>query len=116
MTIASGTAGWIEFLLLRRSLNKKIGRTGLTFSYLARLWLGALIGAGVGWALKLVVGTWHPIPLAIVVLGGYGTTYFAVEHLFGVNQAQIIIRRILRILRINCTKAQKKLFLKCLSG
>jgi len=101
LTVASGTAGWVEFLLLRRSLNKKIGRTGLTFSYTGKLWLGALIGAGVGWALKLLVGSWHPIPLAIVVLGGYGTTYFGVEHLLGVNQAQIIIRRILRILRIS---------------
>jgi putative peptidoglycan lipid II flippase len=101
LTIASGTAGWIEFLLLRSSLNKKIGRTGLTFSYSGRLWLGALIGAGVGWALKLVVGAWHPIPLAIVVLGVYGTTYFAVEHLLGIPQAQIIIRRILRMLGIS---------------
>jgi putative peptidoglycan lipid II flippase len=101
LTVASGTAGWVEFLLLRRSLNKKIGRTGLTLGYTGKLWLGALIGAGVGWALKLLVGGWHPIPLAIVVLGGYGTTYFGVEHLLGINQAQIIIRRILRVLRIS---------------
>ena len=97
LTIASGTAGWVEFVLLRSSLNKRIGKTGLSFGYSGRLWLGALIGAGVGWGLKLLVGSWHPIPLAIVVLGGYGTTYFAVEHLFGVNQAQVLIRRVLRI-------------------
>ncbi|HEX7333993.1 MAG TPA: hypothetical protein VF290_20985, partial [Pyrinomonadaceae bacterium] len=99
LTVASGMAGWIEFVLLRNSLNKRIGRTGLTFGYSGRLWLGALIGAGIGWALKLLVGSWHPIPLAIVVLGGYGTTYFAVEYLFGVPQAQTIIRQIIRRLR-----------------
>ena len=97
LTIASGMAGWVEFVLLRRSLNKRIGRTGLTLSYSAKLWVGALLGAGVGWALKLLVAGWHPIPLAIVVLGGYGTTYFAVGYLFDVPQAQTIIHRILRI-------------------
>ena len=96
LTIASGTAGWVEFMLLRNSLNKRIGRTGLPFSYSGKLWLGALIGAGVGWGLKLLVGGWHPIPLATVVLGGYGTTYFAVEFLLGVTQAQIIIRGLIR--------------------
>ena len=100
LTSSAGLAGWIEFVLLRNSLNKRIGRTGLPFSYTTKLWLGALIGVAVGWGLKLVVAGWHPIPLAIVVLGGYGVTYFGVEHLFGVTQAQTIIRRILRMVGI----------------
>jgi putative peptidoglycan lipid II flippase len=97
LTVASGLAGWVEFVLLRRSLNQRIGRTGLSLSYSAKLWLGALIGAGVGWALKLLVAGWHPIPLAVVVLGGYGTTYFGIGYLLGVPAAQSIIRRILRM-------------------
>lgn len=100
ITVASGLAGWVEFILLRKSLNKRIGKTGLTVSYTAKLWLGALLGAGVGWGLKLLVTGWHPIPLAIVVLGGYGTCYFAVTYLLGVAQAQTIIRRILRMVRV----------------
>jgi putative peptidoglycan lipid II flippase len=97
LTVASGLAGWVEFVLLRNSLNQRIGRTGLSLSYSAKLWLAALLAAGVGWALKLLVAGWHPIPLAVVVLGAYGTIYFAVGYLFGVPQAQMIIRRILRI-------------------
>jgi len=98
ITVASGLAGWVEFLLLRNSLNKRIGRTGLSLSYSAKLWIAALLGAGLGWGLKvLVVPGWHPIPLALVVLGAYGTCYFAVSFLLGVPQAQTIIRRILRI-------------------
>jgi hypothetical protein len=57
------------------------------------------VGAGVGWGLKLLVTGWHPIPLAIVVLGGYGTCYFAVGYLFGVEQARTIIHRLLRFHR-----------------
>jgi putative peptidoglycan lipid II flippase len=97
LTISAGIAGWVEFVFLRRSLNRRIGRTGLSLTYMAKLWVGALAGAAVGWGFKLlVVGGWHPIPLAIVVLGGYGTTYFAVEYLFGIAQARIIIGRFLR--------------------
>ena len=97
LTVSSGIAGWVEFVLLRRSLNQRIGRTGLALSYAGKLWLGATAGAAVGWGLKLLVINWHPIPLAIVVLGGYGTTYFAVGYLFGITQARLIIGRFLRL-------------------
>jgi putative peptidoglycan lipid II flippase len=99
ITVASGLAGWVEFVLLRNSLNQRIGRTGLPLIYSAKLWSGALVGAGVGWALKMLVAGWHPVPLAIVVLGGFGTCYFAVGYLFGVPQAQAIINRLLRLRR-----------------
>ena len=97
LTISAGLAGWVEFVFLRRSLNQRIGRTGLTFSYTAKLWVGAIAGVAVGWALKLLVLRWHPIPLAIVVLGGYGTTYFAVGYLFGLTQARFVIHRIFHL-------------------
>jgi putative peptidoglycan lipid II flippase len=99
LTISAGLAGWVEFVLLRRSLNQRIGKTGLSFSYTAKLWTGAILGAAVGWALKLLVIKWHPIPLALVVLGGYGITYFAIGYLFGLAQARAIIGRFLRLAR-----------------
>ena len=100
LTASAGIAGWIEFVLLRDSLNKRIGRTGLPLSYTAKLWLAAMVSAAAGWGLKLLVTGWHPIPLAIVVLGGYGTCYFAVTFLLGIAQSQEIIHRILRIARL----------------
>ncbi len=99
LTISAGLAGWVEFVLLRRSLNRRIGRTGLSFTYTAKLWVGALASVVVGWGLKVLVAGWHPIPLAVVVLGGYGVTYFGVGYLFGLTQARIIIDRILRLAR-----------------
>jgi putative peptidoglycan lipid II flippase len=97
LTVASGLAGWVEYLLLKRSLNQRIGRTGLSLSYTAKLWVGALAGAGLGWAAKLLVGAWPPIPLAIVVLGLYGPCYFGVGFLFALPPAQLIIRRFIRL-------------------
>jgi putative peptidoglycan lipid II flippase len=98
ITVASGIAGWAEFVLLRRSLNRRIGRTGLPLSYAAKLWVGALLGAALAGGLKLVVAGWHPIPLAIVVLGVYGTCYFAVGYLFGLAPARAVIDRILKFI------------------
>jgi len=99
LTASAGVAGWIEFALLRRTLNKRIGRTGLAPSYVTRLWIGAGAGAAVAWALKLILPPLHPLPLAIVVLGGYGVTYFLVTAMFQIPEARGVIVRFGRILR-----------------
>src|SRR6185503_10835910 len=49
LTISAGIAGWIEFTLLRRTLNRRIRRTGLPLPLVGKLWLGALLGAAAGW-------------------------------------------------------------------
>ena len=100
LTASAGVAGWIEFALLRRTLNQRIGRTGLPFSFIVKLWAGAGAGAAVAWALKLLVPTFHPIPLAIIVLGAYGITYFAVTSAFGLPEARAVVGRVFRELRI----------------
>jgi putative peptidoglycan lipid II flippase len=100
LTASAGVAGWIEFALLRYSLNRRIGRTGLSAPHVIKLWLAALVGAAVGWALKLALGTLHPIPLAMMVLGSYGVVYFAVTYSFGIREARNVIGKILRLLKL----------------
>jgi putative peptidoglycan lipid II flippase len=99
LTASAGIAGWIEFALLRRSLNQRIGRTGLAGSYVIKLWIAALVSACIGWAFKLSLGELHPIPLATVVLGGYGVAYFALTYLLGMEEAKAVISRILRVVK-----------------
>src|SRR5208337_5404191 len=41
LTASAGIAGWVEFTLLRRTLNARIGRTGLPASLVAQLWFAA---------------------------------------------------------------------------
>ena len=96
LMLSSSFAGWVEYVLLRRTLNARIGRTGLALPYTIKLFVAALAGAFVAWGLKLNIPTWHPIPLAVVVLGAYGITYFALGYRFGLDQARTIIGRILR--------------------
>lgn len=100
LTASASVAAWIEFLLLRRTLNRRIGRTRLPLSYVTKLWIAALVSAGIGWTFKLLLGELHPIPLAAVVLGGYGVAYFALTYLLGIPEARAVISRVLQLLRI----------------
>ncbi len=99
LTVSSGTAGWIEYLLLRRSLNSRIGSTGVAAIYLIKLWTAAAISAVIGFGLKWILPPVHPILLAIVVLGTYGVLYFAIGTGFGVPEARRILKNIIDVPR-----------------
>jgi putative peptidoglycan lipid II flippase len=100
LTASAGIAGWIEFALLRRSLNRRIGRTGLSAPYVIKLWVAALLAADIGWTLKLLLGNLHPIPLAAVVLSAYGVTYFGVTFVLELSESRAVIGKAMRLLRI----------------
>ena len=56
LTASAGVAGWVEFALLRRTLNARIGATGVPASLIARLWASAAVGAAAAWGIKLAIG------------------------------------------------------------
>ncbi|MDX6530632.1 MAG: putative peptidoglycan lipid flippase [Blastocatellia bacterium] len=97
LTASAGVAGWIEFALLRGTLNKRIGRTGLPLRYVAKLWLAAAVGAGVGWAIKLGIGAHHPVIIAMLVLIPYGLIYFAVTAALRVPELNSVLGRVFRL-------------------
>ncbi len=99
LTASAGVAGWVEFVLLRRTLNARIGRTGLPLSYTSKLWGAAAISAAVAWGIKLALGPHHPIIIAALVLVPYGLLYFALTSLFKLPEAQAVVGRFTRILR-----------------
>jgi len=96
LTISAGLAGWVEFALLRRGLNRKIGRTGLHVGFVARLWLAAAISAALAWGVKAALGIGHPILLAIAVFAPYGLAYFAITGVMGLPESRTIVRSVLR--------------------
>ena len=100
LTASAGIAGWIEFALLRRTLNRRIGPTGLPASFVIKLWIAALLAADIGWAFKLLLGEMHPIPLAAVVLGGYGVAYFGVTFILDLPESRAVVARVMRLLKI----------------
>jgi putative peptidoglycan lipid II flippase len=96
LTVSAGIASWIEFHLLRRTLNRRIGRTGLPAEYLAKLWAAALAAAAVGWAIHHFAPHYKPYVLAILVLGPYGMVYFAGTWALGLAEARALFTRFLR--------------------
>ena len=99
LTASAGIAGWIEMLLLRRTLNGRIGRTGLPADYVLKLWASAIAGAAAAWAIKLAVPTLHPMMTAILVLGPYGIIFFAATVALRVPEASTAVARFARLLR-----------------
>ena len=88
LTASAGIAGWVEMLLLRQSLNSRIGRTGLPVSYVITLWASALAGVAAAWAVKLTFFPPHPILAAILILGPYGLVFLSATFALGVPEAR----------------------------
>jgi putative peptidoglycan lipid II flippase len=96
LTASAGFAGWVEFLLLRRGMNRKIGHGEFPAAYFARLWLAAVVGAAVAWGVKLTLHPKQPQIAAIAILVPYGAVYLGCTAMLGVEQAGGMIRRLLR--------------------
>ena len=99
LTVSAGVAGWVEFYLLRRTLNRRIGETGLPISFTSKLWAAAGISAVIAWAIKLALGARHPIIVAALVLTPYGLIYFAIANLFRLPEAKTVVGRFTRVLQ-----------------
>lgn len=97
LAAAGGLAGWLEFFLLRRSLNRKIGKTGIDGGFLLKLWSCALLSAGISWGLKHLLADYgHIILRATVVLGVYGLLYFSLGYIFKIEHAVALVTKIKR--------------------
>jgi len=96
LTASAGFAGWVEFLLLRRSMNRRIGQTEFPTSYFVRLWMAAVIAAAAGWAIKLALHPQQPQAAAVLILVPFAAVYLGLTELFGVEQARGLVKRVLR--------------------
>jgi putative peptidoglycan lipid II flippase len=101
LTATAGIAGWLEFALLKRSLDRRIGRVPLGGGVVARAWLSALAAAAPAFALHRFAPIRQPVLSGLVVLGVYGGGYLAVAHLLGLGEARALARRLLRRRRRN---------------
>jgi putative peptidoglycan lipid II flippase len=96
ITTASGIAAWVEYMLLRRSLEAQIGRSRLPRAFFFRLWSCALPAALVALAAKRFTPGWHPLLAGALILGLYGAGYFGLAALLRVPQTASVLRRLRR--------------------
>ena len=97
LTASAGFSAWIEFLLLKRALGRRIGVPHLSGAYVARLWGAALLGAAAAWGVLL--STRHALPsfvhatLAVLV---YAAVYAGVTLAMRIPAAHALVPRSLR--------------------
>jgi putative peptidoglycan lipid II flippase len=94
LTASAGIAGWIEFLLLRSRLNRRIGQTGLSRQYVGLLWLSAAVAAGLALFIHREVPSLPRFVLAVMVLGGFGLAYGALTVALGIPEARALVSRL----------------------
>jgi len=90
LTASAGIAGWVEMLLLRHSMNARIGRTGLKAAYVAKLWTCAIAGAAAAWAVKLSAPAMPPVVSAVAIIGPYGLVFLAMALLFRLPEVSLL--------------------------
>jgi putative peptidoglycan lipid II flippase len=115
ITATTGVAAWLEFLMLRRAAQRRIGKTGLGMKRLLSLWASSLVAAAIALGLKLALARqlgapaadaahWEgtalaapslpPVLTGILVLGTYGALYFVLTAVLRVPESAIVFRRL----------------------
>jgi putative peptidoglycan lipid II flippase len=94
LTISAGIAGWVEMLMLRRTLNARIGTTGLPAVYVVKLWLASASGAAMAWVIKAALRPTNPLIAAILILLPYGLVFFAVALALRIPEASRTLSRL----------------------
>jgi putative peptidoglycan lipid II flippase len=97
LTASAGVAGWVEFTLLRRALNRRIGWTGLPAALTAKLWLAAAIAGAMAWAVKLGIGVARPQVDGALILGVYGAGYLVLSYVLRVEESADVVSRLRRM-------------------
>jgi putative peptidoglycan lipid II flippase len=103
LTATAGIAGWVEYLLLRGSLQKRVGRVQSATGFQVRLWIAA-IAAGIVAAASdrfFVHALVETLPLTRILEAGlasgiFGVVYFGVGFLLGVDEVRGFLRRFIK--------------------
>ncbi len=93
LTISAGIASWVEFTLLRGTLNRRIGRTGVPAPYLAKLWAASFAAAGLAWLVHHYFRHHSAKLAAVVVLTPFGMVYFAATLALGLSEVRVLLAR-----------------------
>lgn len=93
LTLSAGLAGWVEFLLLRRALQARIGSTALPSHYPAKIWAAALCASGAGWAAGRYIHFGFRWLNLGAILGAFGVIYALITLLAGIPEARSLLRR-----------------------
>ncbi|GAC1348352.1 MAG: murein biosynthesis integral membrane protein MurJ [Myxococcales bacterium] len=99
LTASAGIAGWVEFALLRRGVNARVGPVDLPGGLQLRLWGSAFVAGACGVGARMLLDQ-GPLLLrgavtrAALVLGLFGGVYLVLTLALGVDEARGMVRRL----------------------
>jgi putative peptidoglycan lipid II flippase len=97
LAASAGFAAWLEFLLLRRGMSRKIGEIESPVAYFMRLWFAAGVAAMLAWAVQILLHPHRPLLAAVEVLLPYGVAYLLLTVALGIDEARSLQRRLLAL-------------------
>ncbi|MEO7083226.1 MAG: murein biosynthesis integral membrane protein MurJ [Gemmatimonadaceae bacterium] len=92
LTLSFGVAGWVEFWLLRRGMNRRIGRTGPPASLMIKLWGSAIVAGAVAFGAKMALASQNKMIAGTIVLVGFGAVYIGATLVTGVPESTVLLR------------------------
>lgn len=98
LALGAGVAAWLEYVLLRRTVRRRIGPTVIGGGRLGRLILPLAALTIVAVVARPVVAGLHPLLAGTVAVGGAATAYLVVARMTGVAEVQDVGRLVSRIL------------------
>jgi putative peptidoglycan lipid II flippase len=95
LALGASLAAWVEFTLLRRGMNRRVGPTGLEPGLLLRLTGAALVGAAGAWGVHLALP--GPGRLGgIAAAAAFGALYLMTTYALRIPEARGLVRRSIR--------------------
>jgi hypothetical protein len=99
LTTAGGLGAWVEYLLLRSAIRRRVGPVRLPFSYTGVLWVAATLAAAAGFAARLALPLAGRFTSALVVFGTFGLVYLSATYAVRIPEAGALVGRVTRLAR-----------------
>jgi len=97
LTASAGIAAWIEFTMLRRAAERRIGRVETSTRNLVAVYGAALVAAAAAWGARLYVfAALHRLPNGLATIAVYGVAYLAMTRMLGVPEASVLLGQVAR--------------------
>ncbi|MGA7616544.1 MAG: murein biosynthesis integral membrane protein MurJ [Thermoanaerobaculia bacterium] len=105
LTASAGMSGWLEYLLLRRAMQRRIGRVTVALKYHLKLWGSALIAGAASLAAYVTVmprlsavlpSNLAPVAAGAAVLAVFAVIYLPGTWLLGVEESSRLVKRLRR--------------------
>jgi putative peptidoglycan lipid II flippase len=97
---SAGISGWVEFVLLRRALTRKIGAVNLPANFAAKIWACAAAAGISGYALKHIFGLAAPRVVGVAIVLAFALVYFGTTSLLRIPESEQVITKFRRLARI----------------